>query len=150
VALQSNADLCLLNRLLPDSSVFLPPLPVFNSASTNICVYTVPQYDNSKLLSSHLINTFPLPRSIPLSLTVPRPYFSLRDRFFSVRLWACHPTLNLEGQSAIFKTPREGWPRYTLRHWVTILVIFYDLHGLQWDYSFPQALDREKYIKYHA
>jgi len=116
-----------------------------------ICLYTVPQYKNSKSLSSHLINTFPLPRWIPLSLTVPRPYFLFPDRFFCCdRLLACCPTPNLEGQSTVFKTPRVGWPSYTLRHWVTILVIFYDLHGQQWDYSFPQALHREKYIKYQA
>jgi hypothetical protein len=32
-----------------------------------------------------------------------------------------------------------GWPSYTPRHWVPILVAFYDMHGLQWDYSFPRS-----------
>jgi hypothetical protein len=29
-----------------------------------------------------------------------------------------------------------GWPSSTPRHQVPILVAFYDMHGLQWDYSF--------------
>jgi hypothetical protein len=33
-----------------------------------------------------------------------------------------------------------GWPSYTPRHRVPILVAFYDMHGLQWDYSFPRSL----------
>jgi hypothetical protein len=39
---------------------------------------------------------------------------------------------------------------------VPILVAFYDMHGLQWDYSFPRSPHREKVklylglIKYHA
>jgi hypothetical protein len=32
-----------------------------------------------------------------------------------------------------------GWPNYTPRHRVPILVAFYDMHGLQWDYSFPRS-----------
>jgi hypothetical protein len=32
-----------------------------------------------------------------------------------------------------------GWPSYTSRHRVPILVAFYDMHGLQWDYSFPRS-----------
>jgi hypothetical protein len=32
-----------------------------------------------------------------------------------------------------------GWPIYTPRHWLPILVAFYDMHGLQWDYSFPRS-----------
>jgi hypothetical protein len=31
------------------------------------------------------------------------------------------------------------WPGYTPRHRVPILVAFYDMHGLQWDYSFPRS-----------
>jgi hypothetical protein len=33
----------------------------------------------------------------------------------------------------------SGWPSYTPRHRVPILVAFYDMHGLQWDYSFPRS-----------
>jgi len=46
-------------------------------------------------------------------------------------------TPNLEGQSTVFITPGAGWPIYTPRHQVPILVAFCDLHGLQWDYYFP-------------
>jgi hypothetical protein len=32
--------------------------------------------------------------------------------------------------------PETGWSSYTPgRHWVPILVAFYDMSGLQWDYS---------------
>jgi hypothetical protein len=34
-----------------------------------------------------------------------------------------------------YDPPETGWPSYTPRHWVPILVAFYDMHGLQWDYS---------------
>jgi hypothetical protein len=32
-----------------------------------------------------------------------------------------------------------GWPSYTPRHRVPILVAFYDMHWLQWDCSFPRS-----------
>jgi hypothetical protein len=32
-----------------------------------------------------------------------------------------------------------GWPSCTPRHRVPILVAFYDMHELQWDYSFPRS-----------
>jgi hypothetical protein len=32
----------------------------------------------------------------------------------------------------IYEPLRQGWPSYTPRHWVPILVAFYDIHGLQW------------------
>jgi hypothetical protein len=40
--LQSTADLPFFNGLLPVSSVFLPLFPVFNFASINMCLYTIP------------------------------------------------------------------------------------------------------------
>jgi hypothetical protein len=44
-------------------------------------------------------------------------------------------------QSTVFTciTPGEGWPSYTHRYQVPILIAFYDLYGLQWDYSFPRS-----------
>ena len=42
MALRPKADLRLLNGLLPFSSVFLPLFPVFNFASPDISLYTVP------------------------------------------------------------------------------------------------------------
>jgi hypothetical protein len=88
----------------------------------------------------HLINPLPLLRSIQLSLTVLRPHFRFPNsqHFYGGRLSACRPTPNLEGQSTIFITPRAGWPSCVPRLRVPILVTFYDLYGLQWDYSFPR------------
>jgi hypothetical protein len=40
--------------------------------------------------------------------------------------------------------PETGWPSYTPRHWVPILVAFYDMNGLQWDYSLIPATTRER------
>jgi hypothetical protein len=57
----------------------------------------------------HVINTFPLHRSIPLRLTFLRPQFRFPNRFFyGDRLTACSPTPSLEGQSTVFITSRQG------------------------------------------
>ena len=78
--------------LLPVSSVFLPLVAILI-----------------------LINPFPMPRSIPLSLTVPRPHFKFFNRqlLYGDTLRACHPSSILEGQSTVFVTPVAGWPSYT-------------------------------------
>ena len=47
------------------------------------------------------------------------------------------------GPGPIFITPGTGWPSYTPRHWVPILVAFYDMHGLQWDYSLIPVTSRD-------
>ncbi|KAF8785433.1 hypothetical protein HNY73_010968 [Argiope bruennichi] len=51
--------------------------------------------------------------------------------------WSFHPspTTYLEDQSPDI-IPRGRVPGYTPRHWVPISVASYDMHGLQWDYSF--------------
>jgi hypothetical protein len=36
----------------------------------------------------------------------------------------------------------NGWPSYTPRHRVPILIASYDMHGLQWDYFFPRSSHR--------
>ena len=106
-------------------------------------------YVHSKSLP-YLNNSFPLPRSIPLSLTVPRSQFRFPNSFFFFLngdwLWACRPTPNLGGQSTIIVTPESGWPSCTPRHWVCIVVTFCNLHGLQRDCSFPQSLHGENQI----
>jgi hypothetical protein len=53
------------------------------------------------------------------------------------------PTPNLENHASIFMTPVTGWPSCTLRHWVPILVAFYDMNGLQWDYYLIPATTRK-------
>jgi hypothetical protein len=40
--------------------------------------------------------------------------------------------------------PETGWPSCTPRHWVPILVAFYGMHGLQWDYSLIPATTRKE------
>jgi hypothetical protein len=42
--------------------------------------------------------------------------------------------------------PETGWPSYTSRHWVPILVAFYDMIGLQWVYSLIPATTRDDCI----
>ena len=56
---------------------------------------------------------------------------------FFLRGGIVNPTPNPQpgGPGPIFITPGTEWPSYTARHWVPILVTFYDQHGLQWDYS---------------
>jgi hypothetical protein len=38
--------------------------------------------------------------------------------------------------------PETGWPSHTPRHWVPILVAFYDTHELRWDYSYSPVTTR--------
>jgi hypothetical protein len=59
--------------------------------------------------------------------------------------WGCQP----HAQPPIWRTrppylwPQEtGWSSYTPRHWVPILVAFYDMHELCWDYSYPPVTTR--------
>jgi hypothetical protein len=54
------------------------------------------------------------------------------------------PTPNLEDKVSVFMTPETGWPSYTPKHWVPILVAFYGMHGLEWDYSLIPATTRDK------
>jgi hypothetical protein len=84
-----------------------------------------------------LINPCPLPRSIPLSLIVPKPHlrFSNRYLFYSDRLSAWRPTPKQEGQSTL----GQSGPATLPRHGVLILVAFCDLHRLQGNYSFPRS-----------
>jgi len=95
----SNADLRLHKELLPVS-------PVLDLSF---------QFVISHLLTfgcyPHLINPFPLPRSIPLSLTAPS--FSNSQLICGDRSSDCRRTPNLEGQSTVFKTPGAGWPSCT-------------------------------------
>jgi hypothetical protein len=54
-----------------------------------------------------------------------------------LRGWIVSPAPNPQpgGPGLRIHDPRRRWPNYTPRHWVPILVTFYDMHGLQWDYS---------------
>jgi hypothetical protein len=53
------------------------------------------------------------------------------------------PKSNLEDLASVFVPPETGWPSYAPRHWVHILVAFYDMHGLQWDYSLIPVTTRD-------
>jgi hypothetical protein len=55
-----------------------------------------------------------------------------------------HPTPNLEDQVSVFMTPGDRVVQLYPRHWAPILVDFYDMHGLQWDYSLILATTRER------
>jgi hypothetical protein len=97
MALQSNADLRLLNGLLPVISISF----FF--------------YD----------------------LTVPRPHLRFPNYWRFLR-WGRQP--HAQPPTWRIRSPylyplETGWPSYTPRHWVPVLVAFYDMHGLlQWDY----------------
>jgi hypothetical protein len=55
--------------------------------------------------------------------------------FLGVDLLVQHPTPNLEEQASVFMTPGDMVVQLYPRHSTSILVVFYDIHGLQWDYS---------------
>jgi hypothetical protein len=46
----------------------------------------------------------------------------------------------------IYDSRREGGPSLPPGHWVPILVAFYDMHGLQWDYSLIPATTRRNML----
>jgi len=54
-------------------------------------------------------------------------------------LTACQTTPSLEGQSILYINPGAGWPSLTAMYRPSNLVAFYNLHGLQWDFSFPRS-----------
>jgi hypothetical protein len=45
----------------------------------------------------------------------------------------------------IYDPRREGGPAIPPRHWVPILVAFYDMHGLQWECSLIPATTRDSF-----
>jgi hypothetical protein len=66
-----------------------------------------------------------------------------------LRGWIVSPAPNPQPGGAgfrIYDPPGTGWPSYTLRHWVPILVAFYDMHGLQWDCSLIPATTRDDWF----
>jgi hypothetical protein len=84
-------------------------------------------------------------QSCPIDLTVPRPHLRFPNCWLFLG-WGRQPCT----QPQIWRTrspylyPLEtGWLSYTPRHRVPILVTFYDMHGLQWDYSVPQSPHRD-------
>jgi hypothetical protein len=86
-------------------------------------------------------------RSSLIYLTFPRSHLRFPNCWLFPG-WGRQP----HAQSPTWRTtspylyPLEtGWPSYTPRHRVTILVAFYDIHGLQWDYSFPRSPHGEAY-----
>jgi hypothetical protein len=92
MALQSNADLRLLNGLLPVNCIF----------------------QSIWLFRGHI-------------------------DFSGMGSSAPRPTPNLDDQVSIFISPGDWVAQFTPRHRVPISVAFYDMHGLQWDYSFPRS-----------
>jgi hypothetical protein len=65
-----------------------------------------------------------------------------------LRDWIVSPAPNPQPGGpglCIYDPRRQGGPR----HWVPILVTFYDMHGLQWDYSLIPATKREGYNVIH-
>jgi hypothetical protein len=62
------------------------------------------------------------------------------------------PNPNLEDQVSVFMTLGDSVAQlYTPWHWVPILVTFYDMHGLQWDYSLiPATMRKYIYIYTHT
>jgi hypothetical protein len=62
--------------------------------------------------------------------------------------WGCQP----HAKPLTWRTrPPYLWPAetvcpsYTPRHWVPILVAFYDTHELRWDYSYPPVTTRRMF-----
>jgi hypothetical protein len=86
--------------------------------------------------------------SFTIDLTVPRPNLRFPNCWL-LPGWGHQP----QAQPPTWRTrssylyPLEtGWPSYSPRHRVPILVAFYDMHGLQWNYFFPGHHTGKSYI----
>jgi hypothetical protein len=66
--------------------------------------------------------------------------------FYGVGLLTPRPTPNLEDQTSVFMTPGDRVTQLYPRHWVPILVAFYDTHELRWDYSYPPVTTRRRLL----
>jgi hypothetical protein len=44
--------------------------------------------------------------------------------------------------------PETEWPSYTPKHWIPILVAFYDTYELRWDYSYPPVTTQRRPLLY--
>ena len=77
----------------------------------------------------------------------PPPYPSLEATFsgFLTGSFFYRVGLRTPRQPSTWRTSslEIGWPSYTPRHWVPILVVFYDMRGLQWDYSLISVTTRD-------
>jgi hypothetical protein len=62
--------------------------------------------------------------------------------FYRVRLLAPRPTPLWRTRPLYLYPPEAGWPSYTPRHRVPILVASYDTHGLRWNYSYSPVTTR--------
>ena len=82
-----------------------------------------------------------------LHVPLLRPYFWFPNRQFSMG-WGCQPY----AQPPTWRTRSHiynlwDWvAQLYLRHWIPILVTFYDMHGLQWDYSLIPVATRDEFI----
>jgi hypothetical protein len=53
--------------------------------------------------------------------------------------WIVTPAPNHQPGLHIYDPWRQGGPAMPPGHWVPVLIAFYDMHGLQWDYSLIPA-----------
>ena len=128
MALQPSPYLRLFIVPLPVSSAFWPLLPVFN--------FAVIPYQNAILI----LLILSLPKSIPLSLTVPRPQFGFPNR--------SQPGRTDHRISKPRDRVAQLYPRVTGTH----ISYHDDLHGLQRDDTFPShqiwSLEQPNFSKF--
>jgi hypothetical protein len=67
-----------------------------------------------------------------------------------LRGWSVSPAPNPQpgGRGLRIYDPGDRVAQLYPQHWVHILVAFYDMNGLQWDYSLIPATTREGYLAY--
>jgi hypothetical protein len=108
------------------------------------------------------------PSSCPFHVPIVRSFFNLPcchefkipavsslDFLTTGFLWggALYPMLNPQPGGPdlhICNPPETGWHSYKPRHWVPILIAFYDLHRLWWDYSYPPVTTWTAFITLSA
>jgi hypothetical protein len=70
------------------------------------------------------------------------PWISWQQDFYRVGLSTPRPIPYLENQASVLVTPGYKVTQLYPKHWVPILVTFYDTHELRWDYSYPPVTTR--------
>jgi hypothetical protein len=82
---------------------------------------------------------FPLPRFIPLSLTVVSHSLGILTACLPWQVVGLSPNPQSEVPVHRIYNPRDNMAQLYPWHRVPLLVAFYDLHGLQWYYSFSPS-----------
>jgi hypothetical protein len=97
------------------------------------------------IILNSLSLSLPLAPQPSLDLGLPLFFSEASQQFSFLQGRVVSPTPNPQSGEpglCIYIPQGAGWPSYTPRHRVPILVTSYDMHGLRWDYSYSPVTTR--------